>query len=495
MRDIVPKRERIQPSQVETYFPVAPQKVRPLQERIHRLNQALGSFAMRFTTSDVEQGFVVRTPKLKLKKVRVPRKPLRATIATVPKPNLTKVKQKASKAKRHLATPIGKVAAVNSLALLALFAFVVQRQTPGEDNPLTRDVGAAAQQTIHQYQPRVGFEAKSVVAFSEATAAEDRKLPLYTWVTPWNLDSVKANLSHYKGLSAFWVTVGEDGSTLSAKGNWSGWEELMQQRKEGQSTAITITGDPDFTYLTLSSTSAQQAFIANIVTLLQEKNAGGVDVDFEAMGSENRELFTAFIRNLSATLKPLHKEVIVTVEARIGNAVPMDWRNLGQIADELRIMAYDYHSRTTGTPGPVAPLGWVKEVVDYAVSQVDPSKIVIGLGNYGYNWVAPTTADASWQGMGLSFERATSLAAELEIPILKATGIDERGYDIGTIPYFTYIDRTDNTPHSVWFEDSVSLEEKVALLSQYPLKGVVFWSVGIGDNQFWINRQPTSPTP
>jgi hypothetical protein len=495
MRDIVPKRERNQPSQVETSFPGTSQKVSALQEKIHALNHMLGSFFMRFSTSDVEQGFIVRTPKLKPKKVRVPRKPLKVSIASVPKPNLAKVKQKASHAKRHLATPIGKVAAVNSLALLALFGFVVQGKTPSEDTSLTRDVGAAAQQSIRQYQPRVGLEARSVVAFSEAEATEDRKLPLYTWVTPWNLDSVKANLIHYKGLSAFWVTVGEDGSTLTAKGNWSGWEELMLQRKEGQSTAITITGDPDFTYLTLSSTTAQQAFIANIITLLQEKNAGGVDIDFEALGSENRELFTAFTRNLSAALKPLNKEVIVTVEARIGNAVPMDWRNLGQIADEVRIMAYDYHSRTTGIPGPVAPLGWVKEVVDYAVSQVDPAKLVIGLGNYGYNWVAPSSTDASWQGVGLSFERATSLAAELEVPILKATGIDERGYDIGTIPYFTYTDAADSTQHSVWFEDSVSLEEKVALLSQYPLKGVVFWSVGIGDTQFWINRQPTSPTP
>jgi spore germination protein len=447
------------------------------------------------SVKDVEEGFVVRTPKLKPKKVKAQHKPLKASFAAVPKPNLVGVKRRASRAKRHLATPIGKVAAVNSLALLALFAFVIQHQSPAEDASLTRDVGAAAQQSIRQYQPRVGMEAKSVVAFSEAAAAEERKLPLYTWVTPWNLDSVKANLASYKGLSAFWVTVGEDGSTLSAKGNWAGWEELMTQRKEGQSTSITVTGDPDFTYLTLSSTTAQQAFISNIVTLLQEKNAGGVDVDFEALGSENRELFTAFVRNLTAALKPLHKEVIITVEARIGNAVPMDWRNLGQIADEIRIMTYDYHARTTGAPGPVAPLGWVKEVVDYAISQVDPAKVVIGLGNYGYNWASPATADASWQGIGLSFERATSLAAELEVPILKATGIDERGYDIGTIPYFTYTDTTDSTPHSVWFEDSVSLEEKVALLSQYPLKGVVFWSVGIGDNQFWINRQPTSPTP
>ncbi len=466
-----------------------------LQEKIHKLNLFFGHLATRFSEHDQESQFVVKTPKIRPKKVKKALTPLKVSIPVSPKAGIEKVKKHAAKAKRHLGTPIGKVAAVNSLALLALFAFVMQRQVPASDGALTRDVGAATQQTLRQYQPRVGVVANAIAPFNETAATQERKLPLYTWVTPWNLDAVKANLGNYKGLSAFWVTVGENGSDLSAKGDWSGWENLMSQRKEGQSTAITISGDPDFTYLTLSNATSQQDFITNVSKLLQDRGASAVDINFEALGSENKELFTAFIRNLTAALKPQQKQVIVTLEARIANLVPMDWRNLGQIADELRIMAYDYHARTTGTPGPIAPLGWVKEVVDYAVSQVDPGKLVIGLGNYGYNWVAPEVADQSWQGIGLSFERATTLAGELEVPILKGSGIDDRGYDIGTIPYFTYTDKTDGKTHSVWFEDAVSLQEKVSLLSQYPLKGVVFWSVGIGDSQFWINRQPTSTTP
>lgn len=465
----------------------------PLQDTIHLLNLFLGRLATFFTDQPSDKPFTIRSPKLRQKPVHKRGVKASLTIPVLISP--AKVKEKAKRAKRHLTTPIGKVAAINSLALLGLFAFVMQQQPPIGDQQLTRDVGAVTQQTLRQYQPSVGVVSSSVTAFNETVATQDRQLPLYTWVTPWNLDSVQANLASYKGFSAFWMTVESDGSTLSTKGNWAGWEQLIERRKEGQSTTITITGDPDWTYLTLSNTTAQEAFITNVIKLLNEKNAGGVDINFEALGSDNRELFTAFVRNLAAALKPLNKQVVVTLEARLANVVPMDWRNIGQIADEVRIMAYDYHARNTGYPGPIAPLGWVKEVVDYAVSQIDPTKIVVGLGNYGYNWVAPESEGGTWAGVGLSFERATSLATELEVPILRATGIDERGYDIGTIPYFSYTDKADGKMHSVWFEDATSLGEKVALLSQYPLRGVIFWSVGIGDSQFWINRSTPTSTP
>ena len=156
-------------------------------------------------------------------------------------------------------------------------------------------------------------------------------------------------------------------------------------------------------------------------------------------------------------------------------------------------MVYDYHSHTTDTPGPIAPLGWVKEVVDYATQTIDPSKVIIGLGNYGYDWQAPDTDGGSWTGTGLSFERAQAVALQYKIPVLTSTGIDDRGYDIGTAPYFQYLD-SQGKQHQVWFEDSASLQQKVSILDQYNLKGVIFWSVGIGDQTFWTQQNALTYT-
>ena len=37
----------------------------------------------------------------------------------------------------------------------------------------------------------------------------------------------------------------------------------------------------------------------------------------------------------------------------------------------------------------VAPLNMVRRVVDYAVTEIDPAKINLGVPNYGYDWPLP----------------------------------------------------------------------------------------------------------
>ena len=103
------------------------------------------------------------------------------------------------------------------------------------------------------------------------------------------------------------------------------------------------------------------------------------------LGEDNRELFTNFVRQLTDRFHQANKLVSVTLEARIGDP-PMDWAALGDLADEIRIMLYDYHSRGTSNPGPIAPIGWVKEKLDYAKLTIPLNKLVVGQPNYGYDW-------------------------------------------------------------------------------------------------------------
>lgn len=401
---------------------------------------------------------------------------------------LAKSKDHARKLHGHLKTPVGRLAMINGFALVALFAFVLSQTnlTINSNSDNSSQDSLAVTQPIRRYLPAI--PAASSIPLNESKINQDgHRTKLHTWVTPWNATLLKENSAVYGSISAFWGTVEENGSGISLKGSLQIWKDFEAVLPPSIPTYLTISGDPNFTYLTLSSESTQHAFISNLLTLLKDNNFTGVDIDFEALGSSNRDLFTSFIRNLSAALKPEGKEVHVTVEARIANNVPMDWRALGQIADEVRIMAYDYHSRQTGEPGPIAPLGWVKEVVDYAVTVIPIHKVVIGLGNYGYDWTAPTAPETSWNGLGLSQERAISLAQQYNTPVVRMTGLDSRGYDIGNIPSFTYLDES-QTQHSVWFEDADSLNQKLDLLDQYSIGGVIFWSVGLGDQDFWTNQ-------
>lgn len=394
------------------------------------------------------------------------------------------IKKAAHSAKDELKKPGRKTALVHTVALGALFA-VVLNGTPwlsrtASDSPNTQTVGA-----VRRYLPSIPNDARlEPFNASAALSNSSQKLGLYGWITPWNLSSASADL--YNGVSAFWLTVGTDALTMTPKADWAGWNQYKSQHTLNEAY-LTVSGDPNVTSLVLSNLDLQSQHIKALLTTVRDQAFDGIDIDYEGLGSSNRELFTGFIRNLANVFHQAGKKVAVTLEARIANQVPMDWRAIGELSDEVRIMAYDYHAHQTATPGPIAPLAWVSEVTAYAIDRIAPSKLIIGLGNYGYDWTAPVNEGDSWQGTGISYDQAVTLSKDKSAPVIQQTGIDERGYDIGTAPSFTYTD-TQGQLHQVWFEDATSLQEKLDLVSGYQAKGVMFWSVGAGDPALWQSQ-------
>ena len=72
---------------------------------------------------------------------------------------------------------------------------------------------------------------------------------------------------------------------------------------------------------------------------------------------------------------------------------PTDAQNLPRLAavvDYLVVMAYDQYSQF-GTPGPVASRPWFRRQID-ALRDLPREKLIVGLGNYGYDWALGTQA-------------------------------------------------------------------------------------------------------
>lgn len=400
----------------------------------------------------------------------------------------TAFKNGAKRTHHSIKSPVGKLAVVQAVALLALFGYVSSTTRGGTtkaDNLAITNTNTVG--TIQKRLPSVAQYTAPKEFNENLLVKQDSSVPLHTWLTPWNISDLEAHKDDYASVSAFWLTVNSDGIHLDPKSDWSIWQSYKKlPKKNAQQAFVTVSGDPNYTYLALISPQTQEDHINQLLKVVEDQGFDGVDIDYEGLGNDNRELFTSFIRNLTTVFHAHNKLVAVTVEARLNNQVPMDWQALGQIADEMRLMVYDYHSQNTGTPGPITPIGWLKEVLDYSQSTITKSKIVVGLGNYGYDWTKITNEDGttSWKGVGLSFDQAIALATEEKAPIVRATGIDERGYDIGSIPSFNYKDEK-GAEHSVWFEDNQSLQNKINLVNQYKTDGVIFWSVGLGDKAFW----------
>ena len=114
----------------------------------------------------------------------------------------------------------------------------------------------------------------------------------------------------------------------------------------------------------------------------------------------------------------------------------------------------------------VAPLNMVRRVVDYAVTEIPPEKIHLGIPNYGYDWALP-------------FEQGTTVAVTIgnveavQIAIRNSAGI----YFDSTAqsPYFNYT--KDSVYHEVWFEDVRSIQAKFGLIKEYGLGGAGYWQI------------------
>lgn len=114
----------------------------------------------------------------------------------------------------------------------------------------------------------------------------------------------------------------------------------------------------------------------------------------------------------------------------------------------------------------VAPINKVHEVVDYAVTRIAPSKINLGIPNYGYDWTLPYERGVS-AAQTISNLEAVQIAVNAGVPIL----FDETAMS----PYFRYTEN--GRQHEVWFEDVRSLNEKYSLLPEYGLRGIGVWQI------------------
>lgn len=214
-----------------------------------------------------------------------------------------------------------------------------------------------------------------------------------------------------------------------------------------------------------------QTLISQIVAVVAEKGYRGVDIDFEFILAEDRDLFTEFVRQMADALHSIGRSVSVALAPKTSSDQPgllyegKDYPALGAIADYVLLMTYEWGYKY-GPNMAVAPLNKVREVVEYAVSEIDPGKIHLGIPNYGYDWPLPFVRD-------MTVARTIGNVEAVQIAIRNNAVIlyDETAQS----PYFRYIQ--DEIEHEVWFEDVRSIQAKFGLIKEYGLKGAGYWQI------------------
>jgi spore germination protein YaaH/putative cell wall-binding protein len=220
---------------------------------------------------------------------------------------------------------------------------------------------------------------------------------------------------------------------------------------------------------TLQNSVAQSNLINQLMQRVMDTGVDGIVVDFEYMKNEDGPYLTTFMRNLYARMSAANKMVVIAVMARTSpTAEPwlakFNYFDLAQYADYLNVMTYDY---STTSPGPIAPLPWVRRVLDYTKSQgVDMNKVLLGIPYYGRDWT--TSPDSKVKAIGLA--QANMLIGTYGVQVQREASPDD---PIG-IPYFTY---NDGSQHIVYYDDLASWQEKLSLLDRYHIGGIGSWSL------------------
>lgn len=138
----------------------------------------------------------------------------------------------------------------------------------------------------------------------------------------------------------------------------------------------------------------QQNLIDNLLQTMEEKNYGGIDIDFEYILAEDRIAFAEFVTRVRMAANAAGYPVSVALAPKTSDDQPgllyggKDYRLLGEAANHVLLMTYEW-GYTYGPPMAVAPIHKVREVVEYALTRIPAEKINLGIPNYGYDWPLP----------------------------------------------------------------------------------------------------------
>ena len=236
--------------------------------------------------------------------------------------------------------------------------------------------------------------------------------------------------------------------------------------------------------------------IDSVSALLLERDADGVDINFENLPYLKRGSFNRFIEELRKRLNQkfgTKTPVISLTLPAVDSREIFDVQDLQKFVDLFVIIGYDYNTgpQLQGAVAPLIPfetknISLNNTLKYYLEAGIDPSKTVLALPYYGSMWEGTLGEGGSTSSM---FERKVTYREVRSIfndefvtknnlsPILEKNSMTN---------YFN-ITYPDNTTKEVWFDDDYTLGKKYDFAITNNLKGIGIWALGYdnGYNELW----------
>jgi spore germination protein YaaH len=270
--------------------------------------------------------------------------------------------------------------------------------------------------------------------------------------------------------------------------------------KTGKSSSMVLSN-------LLADPTSRANVVNAILNLVVTNKFDGIDLDFENFAyvdpistwSTTQPRWVQFLTDLATVLHAQGKILSITTPPLFDPSSGKKgyylyaWSQVGNIIDQLHIMAYDY---STSSPGPIGPLVWTTSGVTYAASVIPASKIYIGVPGYGRDWV--TKVIGTCPTLPINYAKTVtpgvvSTVVMHNVAALAATyGATPTYNQTFAESSFTYQKIYNGTTangslttctayRTVWYQDAKSYTARANLVSRFHLGGLSEWTFGMED--------------
>jgi len=269
---------------------------------------------------------------------------------------------------------------------------------------------------------------------------------------------------------------------------WKTTELLDYAHASGTRVSLTATLFDDHEIF-FANPESVQTLIDSLISLVQLRDADGVNIDFESVPSSESENLTNFMISLSQQFHDAIPGSTVSI------ALPaVDWGNkfdveaMNEYVDIFIIMGYEYYWSGSSNAGPGSPLSsgdiWygyntTTSILDYLNRGASPEKLYLGLPYYSRNYATASNSIPS--------ENTGTGSAVIYKTIIEEYSDYDKIWDDNS-QTSCYIYETAGSWNQCWHNGEDELFEKCNSVNVLDIGGVGIWALGYDGSYNALNN-------
>ena len=296
-------------------------------------------------------------------------------------------------------------------------------------------------------------------------------------------DRSGATIEGINVVSPAFFYINENGELEENIGN-SGKEYIKWAHNNGYkvwpmvSNAYAAKESLDITSNIMKNYENRKELIESIVEKCVKYDLDGINIDFENMYAEDKDLYSRFIIELTPRLKEIGMITSVDVTAPDGGetwSMCFDRHVIGDVADYIIFMAYDQNGISSNKPGTTAGYNWVQlNLVKFLqTEEIEPERLILAVPFYTRVWTTNSSGEIV----------SKNTISMKDIDKIIPEGTNKTWDDELKQNYVEYMDG--NNKKQIWIEDIDSLKAKISLIKENNLAGVASWQKDMETEEVW----------